>query len=125
MVNDHPARWGFLTNHAHVFLAIARDPEIRFRDIAAVCHIAERTAQSIVADLERAGYLSRERRGRRTRYTVSRDGLLRDSTEAHISVGQLLDVCIPHQRTADDPGQRTAGAGDQSLAASRHRDGLR
>ncbi|MGW0287276.1 MarR family transcriptional regulator [Streptomyces sp. NPDC003236] len=105
-----------------MFLAIARDPEIRFRDIAAVCHIAERTAQSIVADLERAGYLSRERRGRRTRYTVSRDGLLRDSTEAHISVGQLLDVCIPHQRTADDPGQRTAGAGD---AASRHRDGLR
>ncbi|MFF5506512.1 MarR family transcriptional regulator [Streptomyces roseolus] len=57
--------WDFLTNHARVLLAIARDPATRIRDIAAACHITERTAQSVVGDLERAGYLSRERDGRR------------------------------------------------------------
>lgn len=125
MVNDRPIRWGFFTNHARVFLAIARDPDIRLRDIAVGCHIAERTAQSIVADLERAGYVSRERHGRRTRYTLRRDGLLHHPAEAHLSLGELLDVCFPRQRHPDDPGRCAVGAADPSLAPSRHLDGLR
>lgn len=46
-----------------MFLAIAVDPTARLRGITATCRITERTAQAIVADLEQAGYLSRERIG--------------------------------------------------------------
>jgi DNA-binding MarR family transcriptional regulator len=75
-----------------VLFAIARDPAARLRDIAAACHITERTAQSIVTDLEQAGYMRRERDGRRTRYILCLDGALRHPAEAHVSVRELLDV---------------------------------
>lgn len=78
--------WLFLTNHARVLLVIARDPDLRLRDIAAACHITERTVLSIVTDLERAGYLSRERDGRRTRYTLHPDDSLRHPAEADLPV---------------------------------------
>ncbi|MGW2939419.1 helix-turn-helix transcriptional regulator [Streptomyces sp. NPDC001156] len=88
--------WGFLTNHARVLLAIARDPDLRLRDIAAACHITERTAQSIVTDLEQAGYLSRERDGRRTRYSLHLDSTLRYPAEAHLPVRELLELLTDH-----------------------------
>lgn len=90
--------WRFLTNHARVLLAIARDPLTRIRDIAAACHITERTAQHIVGDLEQAGYLSREREGRRTRYTLRLDGRLRHPAEAHLPVRALLELVTGHGR---------------------------
>ncbi|CAK7284795.1 helix-turn-helix transcriptional regulator [Streptomyces misionensis] len=77
MADGQTSTWGFLTNHARVLLAIARDPTTRIRDIAAACRITERTAQSLVSDLEHAGYVARERIGRRTRYTISLDSTLR------------------------------------------------
>ncbi|MFJ8313641.1 MULTISPECIES: hypothetical protein [unclassified Streptomyces] len=58
-------------------VAIARDPATRIRDIAAACHVTQRTAQSIVGYLDQVGYLSREREGRRTHYTHRLDGRLR------------------------------------------------
>ncbi|MDG9719778.1 MarR family transcriptional regulator [Streptomyces sp. DH24] len=77
-------------------LAIARNPAARLRDIAATCDITERTAQSIVSDLEQAGCLRRERDGRRTRYILCRDGALRHPAEAHVPVGKLLTLFISH-----------------------------
>ncbi|MFF2467628.1 AsnC family transcriptional regulator [Streptomyces mirabilis] len=91
MVNEQTGRWSFLTGYARV-LIVARDPAIRLRDIAAACHITERTAQYIVTDLEQAGYLRRERAGRRTRYILCLDGTLRHPTEAHLSVRALLEL---------------------------------
>ena len=76
--------------HARVLLAIARDPALRLRDIAATCWITERTAQTIVADLEQAGYLRRERMGRRNRYTLVSDRPLRHPAESHLHVRALL-----------------------------------
>ena len=43
--------WTFLTNHAHVLLCVARDPEARLRDVALAVGITERATQRIVADL--------------------------------------------------------------------------
>ena len=57
--------WTFLTNHGRVLLTIADDPDVRLRDIAEVVGITERAAQLIVADLESAGYLLKQRQGRR------------------------------------------------------------
>jgi DNA-binding MarR family transcriptional regulator len=89
-----PARgtkeWTFLTNHAHVLLAIAREPTARLRDVAEAVGITERAAQAIVADLEAAGYLRRERVGRRNEYTVNPAGHFRHPAEADRRIGDLL-----------------------------------
>ena len=82
--------WTFLTNHAHVLLAIARDPNARLRDVAETVGVTERAAQAIVADLEAGGYLNRTRVGRRNRYTVNPAGRFRHPAEADQRVGDLL-----------------------------------
>ncbi|MFD8376554.1 hypothetical protein ACFV2Z_38380 [Streptomyces sp. NPDC059688] len=66
-VTEHGGGWGFLTRRARVLLTIAPEGDPRLRDIAAACHITERTAQASVTDLEHAAYLRRERDGRRPR----------------------------------------------------------
>ncbi|MGJ5751571.1 MarR family protein [Streptomyces puniciscabiei] len=98
IANQQSGEWGFLTNDARVLLATARDTVTRIRDLAAVCHITERTAQRVVADLEQAGYLSREREGRRTRYTIHLDRRLRHPAEAHLPVRALLELVTGHGR---------------------------
>jgi hypothetical protein len=82
--------WTFLTNHAHVLLLLARDPDLRMRDAAVAVGITERAVQRIVHDLELAGYLVREREGRRNRYQVRQDRPLRHPIEAHRSVAALI-----------------------------------
>ena len=86
--------WTFLSNHAHVLLLIARDPEIRLRDVAESVGITERAVQRIVADLEADRYLERERRGRRNRYLVHRDMPLRHPIEAHRRIGNLIELVV-------------------------------
>jgi DNA-binding MarR family transcriptional regulator len=85
-------QWTFLTNHAHVLLAIARDPNARLRDVGAGVGITERAAQAIVADLEAAGYLRRERVGRRNAYTVNPAGRFRHPAESDHRIGDLLSL---------------------------------
>ena len=64
------ADWSFLTTHARVLLCIAHDPGARLRDIAATLGVTERRAHGIVTDLTQAGYLIRQKDGRRNRYQV-------------------------------------------------------
>jgi DNA-binding MarR family transcriptional regulator len=82
--------WRFVTNHAHVLEAIASDPTIRLRDIAADIGITERTAAQIVNDLEEAGYLAKIRDGRRNRYEVHEQLPLRHPRHRHRTVGELI-----------------------------------
>ncbi|WP_406087485.1 helix-turn-helix transcriptional regulator [Streptomyces virginiae] len=82
--------WTFLTNHARVLIAIARDPGIRLRDIAAECGLTERTVQAIVTDLQADGYLSRTRDGRRNRYVVASGARFRHPAEADHEIAGLL-----------------------------------
>ncbi len=87
--------WTFLTNHAHVLLCIARDPGARLRDVAEAVGITERAAQRIVAELADAGYLEREREGRRNRYRVHPELPLRHPLERDHAVGDILRVLTP------------------------------
>ena len=87
--NDHHL-WRFVTNHAHVLEAIATDPTIRLRDIAASVGITERTAAQIVNDLEEAGYLTKSRDGRRNNYEVHEELPLRHPQHRHHTVGELI-----------------------------------
>ena len=86
--------WGFLTNHAKVLICVANDRDIRVREIAAEIEITERAAHRILVQLVTAGYLSKERRGRRTRYAIQRDLPLKPPLPEHRVVGELLDVLI-------------------------------
>ena len=89
--SDSGGSWTLLTGHGHVLVEIARDPGARIRDISTAVGLTERTVQAIVADLEAAGYLTRARAGRRTRYTINRDSLFRHSAQEGLRVGPLLD----------------------------------
>ncbi|WP_409331618.1 helix-turn-helix transcriptional regulator [Trujillonella humicola] len=82
--------WTFLSNHGHVLVSLALDPEVRMRDVAAWVGITERAVQMIVADLEEAGYVVRERVGRRNHYTVVSQGHFRHPLEDHVRVGDFL-----------------------------------
>lgn len=87
---DNQHLWRFMTNHAHVLEAIASDPTVRLRDIAAAVGITERTAAQIVNDLEHAGYLTKIRDGRRNRYEVHNELPLRHPRHRHHTVGELI-----------------------------------
>jgi MarR family len=84
--------WTLLTGHGHVLVEIARNPEARIRDISAVVGLTDRSVQAIVTDLEAAGYLTRTRTGRRTKYTVNRESLFRHPAQEGLQVGPLLDL---------------------------------
>ena len=84
--------WTFLTNHGHVLLTIADDPDVRLRDVAARVGITERAAQLIVADLVRDGYLSKQRIGRRNHYAVVHGRRFRHPAEAKHPVDALLAI---------------------------------
>ena len=89
-----------LTGHGHVLVEIARNPGARIRDISAVVGLTERTVQAIVADLETAGYLTRSRAGRRTRYTVNHDSLFRHPAQEGQRVGPFLSLLAAAEEDA-------------------------
>jgi DNA-binding MarR family transcriptional regulator len=92
--NEPPGQgWQFVTNHTQVLLCIARDPEIRLRDIADQVGITLGSAQRILADLVEAGYVKRERHGRRNHYVIDREAaMLRHTAQDGHSIGGLLDL---------------------------------
>lgn len=82
--------WTFLTNHAHVLLAIAATPDLRLKEIAERVDITERTASQIVNDLESIGCIERHKQGRRNHYVVRADHPLRHPLEEHHQVADLI-----------------------------------
>jgi DNA-binding IclR family transcriptional regulator len=93
-----PAAWTFLTNHTHVLVCLAGDSELRVRDLAQQVGITERAVQRILADLEAAGVLEREREGRRNRYHIREKATLRHPLESHCAVGDLLAWILEQRR---------------------------
>ncbi|GIH95946.1 helix-turn-helix transcriptional regulator [Planobispora siamensis] len=88
--------WTFLTHHARVPVEIARDPQVRIRDIAARIGITERAVQSIVSDLHHEGYLTHDKVGRRNHYTLNSERGFRYPTEADLPVRLLIDIFTQH-----------------------------
>jgi len=86
--------WSFLTNYARVLLCVAHDPGIRLRDIATTLGITERTAHGIVADLANAGYVMKERDGRRNRYQIQHHLPLPEATRSQRTIGEVLDLLL-------------------------------
>jgi predicted DNA-binding transcriptional regulator len=84
--------WGFLTNHALVLICISHDAGIRLRDISDQIGITERAVHRIVAELAAAGYITRERVGRRNTYTIDPRSPVPDPLVRRQSIGELLGI---------------------------------
>jgi hypothetical protein len=105
--------WNFLTNHALVLLYISQRPESTGLEIAQAVGITERATRRIVDDLQAAGYIEREKRGRRNRYRVDPLRPMARIGEREFTLGQLLELVLRPQHTRDGvaahPGDTNAG----------------
>ena len=109
------ANWTFLTNHALVLLCIADDPEARLRDIAASLKMTERSAFGIVTDLVEAGYVVKEKDGRRNRYHIQAHLPLPDAAGRERTVGEILALLVGTGPGGKGPnGARLGGTGPGS-----------
>ncbi len=92
MADERSLTWTFLSNHGHVLLAVADDPDARIRDIAERVGITERAAQLIIGDLVEAGYVTRTRVGRRNSYRIAEHRPFRHPAESDRLVDDLLAI---------------------------------
>jgi DNA-binding IclR family transcriptional regulator len=86
--------WSFFTNHARALVCIAHDPDVRLRDIAMMLDITERSAFGIVNDLASAGYVVKDKDGRRNRYTIQAHLSLGESLGRERSIGEVLAILV-------------------------------
>ena len=95
--------WGFLTNHAKALLYIAHHPDARLRDLGVTLGVTERTAYGVVAELTEAGYVIKQRQGRRNRYQIQGHLPLRDAITRERTVGEMLEVLVDPPSTRAEP----------------------
>lgn len=108
--------WTFLSNHTHVLVCLAADGRQTLRDVAAKVGLTERGVQRIVAELEQAGVLERDREGRRNLYRIDGKAPLRHPLEAHCQIGALLQLVTPVGEVT--PPLRTCPAGPKTRQAT-------
>ena len=105
--------WNFLTNHARVLLCLARDPGVRLREVAAGLGITERSAHALVADLTTAGYVVKQKHGRRNRYQIQAHLPLPEPASSGSAIGDVLALLM---------GGREAEGSDGAVRLSAPRD---
>ena len=98
--------WTFVTNHGHVLVCLAADPEVLVRDVAASIGITERAVQQIIGDLVQSGVVARVRVGRRNHYIVCREQRLRHLVESGVTTGEFVDL----MRQRDDRPETEPGS---------------
>jgi hypothetical protein len=106
------ASWTFLTNHARVLLCVAHDPGVRLRDVAASLDITERSAFGIITDLVEAGYVVKEKDGRRNRYHIQAHLPLPEPDGRERTIGDVLALLVGAGRPGPEQGVPPARPGD-------------
>lgn len=93
-MGQHPkaSNWTFFSNHAHVLVCLARNGDQPLREVAVTVGITERAVQRIIADLERGGYIRREKIGRQNSYHIEKRKPFRHDIESDHTIGELLDI---------------------------------
>ncbi len=89
--------WTVSSNHTQMLVCLARDPQLRLREVAAQVGITEGAVQRIIAELERAGIITRQRRDRANQNRIQGEQHLCHPLEAHRTVGALLDSMVPEE----------------------------
>jgi DNA-binding transcriptional ArsR family regulator len=100
--------WTFITNHAQVLLAVARDPGATVAELASAAEITERSTYRILADLQEAGYVHRRKLGRKNAYEINRTMPLRDPTIENERVRDLLSLVTHGDGESHPKPQRVA-----------------
>ena len=95
----------FLTNHARVLACIARDPEVRLRDISTALDVTERSVFRMVDELTANGYVTKEKEGRRNRYHIQFDAELDEDLGPKHTVGELVRFLVGPKRARRTPGR--------------------
>jgi hypothetical protein len=115
------AEWSFLTNHARALVCIARDPGVRLREIADVLGVTERRAFGIVNDLAEAGYVVKDKDGRRNRYRIQSYLPLRARVGREPTIGEVLGVLVDASTTESPalPEQDPNPSGHTPITAAR------
>jgi predicted transcriptional regulator len=98
--------WTFFSNHGNVLIYIDEHPDARLREIAVAVGITERATHKIVSELAATGCLTRERIGRRSRYTVHGEVPLRHPALRKHTVADMLRGLTREQ---DNGSQGTGG----------------
>ena len=114
--------WTFFSNYGHVLVCLARNREARLRDVAAEVGITERAVQTIVRDMQDAGFITVSKQGRCNRYRINRRKSLRHALESHCSVGKLLSLITrpaPGQAAADEVPETVPGTTEEPRPGSR------
>jgi predicted transcriptional regulator len=112
-------QWTLFSNHGHVLVCLARNPETRLRDVAADVGITERAVQKIVRDLQDCGMLSVSKHGRRNRYRIHHKQTLRHDLEAHCTVGGLVkfvNLSIPGAKPGVKEAEPEVGVAESPAA---------
>jgi hypothetical protein len=112
------AAWSFLTNHARVLVCIAHDPGARLRDIAATLGIAERSVFAIVTDLTEAGYVVKDKDGRRNRYQIQNHLPLRKAIGGEPTIGEVLELLLDGRATSLQPPDADADSDELRVTSA-------
>ena len=84
--------WTFISNHGLVLTYIAKHPQSTAREIASSIKSTEWTVRKIIDGLEAAGYIERQKVGRRNVYRIDPNLCLRHEIIRDVRVGDLLKV---------------------------------
>ena len=103
------ASWAFLTNHARVLVCVAHDPGVRLRDVAASLDITERSAFGIITALVEAGYVVKEKDGRRNRYHIQAHLPLPEPDGREPTIGEVLALLAGTGPGPEETRRRTRG----------------
>lgn len=104
------AHWDFLTNHALVLIHVIDHPRSTQRDISIAAGITDRAAFSILRALEEDGMISRQKEGRRNRYSVNVGALLRHRRQGPYSVEELAQGLLHLSQRALESAASEDGA---------------
>ncbi len=86
------SKWTLLSHHAHVLIALDKDPDATIDQIALILGITSRSVVNLINDLVEAGYLSKTKDGRRNHYEINKGLPLRHSTSQGRTVGDLIEA---------------------------------
>ena len=86
--------WNFLTSQALALVEIARTPDATVRELAERTGLTERQLHRVLDDLVAAGYLSKQRVGRRNLYNIDLERPMRHPSTAHHHIGALVAAML-------------------------------
>lgn len=97
-----------LSVHAHVLLYISNHRESSVCEIAKALGTSERQLFRWLNELQRAGYLTRVKNGRRNRYLLEADAPLQEGSGGQVTLSEFLALVA--QRAAGESASETVEA---------------